>query len=221
MTAMAMFPLGSVLFPHMPLPLRIFENRYLVMLSEILEHEPAEFGVVLIERGQEVGGGEKRFSYGTVARVSQLDATDNFVVLVAEGRQRIQIAEWLDDNPYPRAEITELPDLEWNEELHDLKSEAERLVRRTLAIASEFNNQIWPPDVELAEDPVAAVWQLAGVTPISTLDQVDLLRSATMEHLLNKIIEHTAATEDSLRAWSEAGPNGELPNDELPSDERL
>lgn len=209
MTAMAMFPLGSVLFPHMPLPLRIFENRYLVMLSEILEHEPAEFGVVLIERGQEVGGGEKRFSFGTVARISQLDATDDFVVLVAEGRQRIQITEWLDDNPYPQATITELPDLEWSDDLEDLKVEAERLVRRTLAIASEFNNQIWPPNVELAEDPAAAVWQLAGVTPISSIDQVDLLRSTTMEHLLNKIIEHTGATEESLRAWSEAEPEGE------------
>lgn len=212
MTEMPMFPLGSVLFPHMPLPLRVFENRYLVMLSEILEHEPAEFGVVLIERGQEVGGGEKRFSYGTVARISQLDATDDFVVMVAEGRQRIQVTEWLDDNPYPKATITEMPDLEWSDDLEDLKVEAERIVRRTLAIASEFNNQIWPPDVELAEDPAASVWQLAGVTPISTLDQVDLLRSATMEHLLNKIIEHTSATEESLRAWSEATPEeGEQP----------
>jgi Lon protease-like protein len=58
-TDLPMFPLGSVLFPHMPLPLRVFEERYLVMLSRILADDPAEFGVVLIERGQEVGGGDR------------------------------------------------------------------------------------------------------------------------------------------------------------------
>lgn len=63
MADLPMCPLGSVLFPYLQLPLqlRVFEERYLVMLSRILVNEPAEFGVVLIERGQEVGGGEQRF----------------------------------------------------------------------------------------------------------------------------------------------------------------
>ena len=52
-----MFPLGSVLFPHMPLPLRLFEPRYLKMLGDLLEQPDPEFGVVLIERGHEVGVG--------------------------------------------------------------------------------------------------------------------------------------------------------------------
>jgi Lon protease-like protein len=61
MPTFPMFPLGTVLFPSMPLPLRVFEPRYLAMLSEILPDEPSEFAVVLIERGSEVGGGEHRF----------------------------------------------------------------------------------------------------------------------------------------------------------------
>ena len=55
---MPMFPLGSVLFPAMPLALRVFEERYLKMMGAILDQEPSEFGVVLIERGSEVGGRE-------------------------------------------------------------------------------------------------------------------------------------------------------------------
>ncbi|MEO9015239.1 MAG: LON peptidase substrate-binding domain-containing protein, partial [Terrimesophilobacter sp.] len=53
-----MFPLESVLFPAMPTALRIFEERYLVMLAHIGQQEVAEFGIVLIERGSEAGGGE-------------------------------------------------------------------------------------------------------------------------------------------------------------------
>ena len=58
MTLLPMFPLGSVLFPAMPLALRVFEERYLKLMGAILEDEPSEFGVVLIERGSEVGGGD-------------------------------------------------------------------------------------------------------------------------------------------------------------------
>ena len=57
---MPMFPLGSVLFPYMPLRLRVFEERYLIMLAELLKNEDSRFGVVLIERGREVGGGVGR-----------------------------------------------------------------------------------------------------------------------------------------------------------------
>ena len=48
MTVLPMFPLGSVLFPAMPLALRVFEERYLKMMGTILEEETPRFGVVLI-----------------------------------------------------------------------------------------------------------------------------------------------------------------------------
>jgi len=51
MTVMPMFPLGTVLFPAMPLSLRIFEERYLKLLGDLISEESPEFGVVLIERG--------------------------------------------------------------------------------------------------------------------------------------------------------------------------
>ena len=76
-----MFPLGSVLFPNMPLRLRVFEERYLIMLSEMLKHERGEFGVVLIERGHEVGGGEHRFDVGTTAEITELGSQEGIVGL--------------------------------------------------------------------------------------------------------------------------------------------
>ena len=107
-----MFPLGSVLFPYMPLRLRVFEERYLIMLADLLKTDQARFGVVLIERGHEVGGGEQRFLVGTMAEITQLGAQEGFVGLVARGGRRFAVEQWLDDAPHPRAEVTELPDLE-------------------------------------------------------------------------------------------------------------
>jgi Lon protease-like protein len=192
---MPMFPLGSVLFPYMPLPLRVFEPRYLVMLSRILTSEPAEFGVVLIERGQEVGGGEQRFSVGTVAQITQLDATEEFVVLVAEGERRIEVVEWLDEDPHPVARIRELAPLEWTPDLQPLREQAEAAVRRSIRLAGELEEQLWSPDVELSSDPTAAAWQLAAITPVGPLDQVALLASTSMHELLTAVISLSGGLE--------------------------
>lgn len=198
MTVMPMFPLGSVLFPYMPTALRIFEERYIVMLSTVLGDDPAEFGIVLIERGSEVGGGEQRFPIGTVAQITQVEASEGFIGLVAQGSRRIEIVEWLDDDPHPQADVRELPELDWDEALRPLREQAEQLVRRTIAQASEFVEQQWPADIVLDDDPVAAAWQLAGIAPLGPLDQVTLLRSSTAEELLRGIIDATEGAAEML-----------------------
>ncbi len=209
-----MFPLGSVLFPHMPIALRVFEQRYLAMLAVILQEEPSEFGIVLIERGQEVGGGEHRFSVGTIAEITELDGAEDFVALVAQGTTRFEITQWLEDDPYPRAMIRPLPELDWDEELRTLRQRAEEVVRRVLALASEFADQQWSATVELSDDEVAACWQLAAIAPLGQFDQVALLKCATLRELLDAVIENTLAAEQMMLAsWLEQAPN-DYPEDE-------
>ena len=200
MTTLPMFPLGSVLFPYMPLQLRVFEERYLVMLARVLDSEPAEFGIVLIERGQEVGGGERRFSIGTVARVTQLEAPEGYLELVVQGERRIEVTEWMPEDPHPLATVRAVPDLTWDDALQPRREQAEQIVRRTLSLASEFSDQEWSPDVALSHDPTAAAWQLAAIAPVGPLDQIALLRSDTMSALLDNIIELTEAAAESL-SW--------------------
>jgi Lon protease-like protein len=195
MPTMPMFPLGSVLFPKMPLPLRIFEPRYLAMLGSILAEEPSEFGVVLIERGQEVGGGDQRMGIGTIAQIVELDTSAEAVLVVAMGDRRFEVLDWLPDDPFPRAEVRPLPELEWSDDLTPLRDRAEGMVRRALARATEWGEGRWPADVELAGDPAAAAWQLAAVAPLGPLDQVALLRSTSVDQLLNRIIDLVTAVE--------------------------
>jgi len=86
-----MFPLGTVLFPGALLPLHVFEPRYRAMVRDCVAADH-EFGVVLIERGSEVGGGDIRAMVGTVARIVQLAETpDGRYALVAAGTRRIRI----------------------------------------------------------------------------------------------------------------------------------
>jgi uncharacterized protein len=202
-----MFPLASVLFPSMPLRLRVFEERYLIMLADLLKTDQARFGVVLIERGHEVGGGEQRFQVGTMAEITQLGAQQGFIGLVARGGRRFVVERWLEDAPHPRAEVTELPDLVWDPYLEGLRAETERLVRRTLAVASEFAENLWPADVELAEDPTAAAWQLAAIAPLGALDQLELLRATSFGQLLTRVAELTREAAVGYEApWPDEAP---------------
>lgn len=195
-----MFPLGSVLFPHMPLALRVFEERYLVMLARVLDTDEREFGVVLIERGHEVGGGDQRFAVGTMARVAQVTAGDDEIRLVAHGGRRVEILRWLDEDPHPRAVVRELPDLNWDDDLDGMRANVERAVRRVLARAAEFSEPQWDSDIGLSDDPIAATWQLAAIAPLGPLDQVALLRCESARELLTKLYEFTLAAEPLLTA---------------------
>ncbi|AXT86525.1 peptidase S16 [Aeromicrobium sp. A1-2] len=195
---MPMFPLGSVLFPAMPLSLRVFEPRYMAMLDALLSTECPEFGVVLIERGQEVGGGEQRFSHGTVARIIEVASDEGHVNVLVTGRDRIEIVEWLEDSPFPRAVVRVLPLLLWEEVCEPRREQTELLVRRTLQRASRLDEHLWPSTIDLDDNPVNHIWQLAGIAPIGPLDQVRLLGARSVRDLLDSIFVAVTDVAESL-----------------------
>ena len=203
MAVMPMFPLGTVLLPHMPLPLRIFEERYLKLLGDLMLSDTPEFGVVLIERGVEVGGGDGRFPIGTIASVTEIGTTEQFYGLQSIGTRRFKVNAWLPDDPYPIADIDFLPDLIWDDNLMPARVHLENKVRKLLAFASEFGDLQYGADIQFSADPMEACWQLAGVLPIGQLDQLDLLQSQSAEELLartNEIVNSASETLSSMIA---------------------
>lgn len=184
MPVIPMFPLSNVLMPAMPLSLRIFEERYLKLLGDLIGQENPEFGVVLSERGQEIGGGEKRLEFGTLASVTNIGTLEQFYGLEAFGTQRFQVNAWLPDDPYPMADVEFIPDLVWDESLNSARDQLEAKVRKLLAFASEFGDLQYASDTEFSDDPMQACWQLAGVLPVGPLDQLDLLQSLSASDLI-------------------------------------
>jgi len=200
MTVMPMFPLGSVLFPSMPLTLRIFEERYLKLLGDLMGSDQPEFGVVLVSRGSEVGGGDNRMSVGTIASVTEIGTTDEFLGLESFGSRRFTVTDWLPDDPYPIADIELIPDLIWDDSLMPARVHLESQVRKLLALASEFGDLLFGSDITLSDDPMSAVWQMAGILPIGELDRFDLLRSQSAEDLIAQTYEIVTTADETLRA---------------------
>ncbi len=175
-----MFPLGSVLFTSMVLPLHLFEPRYLQLASDVLAGD-REFGVVLIERGSEVGGGEVRCDVGTVAQVlEEHQFDDGRWALGSVGTRRIKVLEWLDDNPYPRALVVDLPeetDYEQPEVLRDTVANCESQLRRAIDKLVRLGEVPAGIELEISEDPALASHQISALGPFGPSDRQDLLTS--------------------------------------------
>ncbi len=168
------FPLGTVLFPTMVLPLHIFEPRYRTMIEQVTEGDGL-FGVVLIERGSEVGGDDQRTDFGTLAKVVEAEQfSDGRWAVVTVGIERYRVDRWLDDDPYPVAETSP-----WADETPpvDVTEDFDRLVakfRRCMALAAESGVDVGPlpntfDDVELGS------MQMSALAPVTSLDKQKLL----------------------------------------------
>ena len=193
-----MFPLSVVLFPHSPLPLRIFEPRYRAMADDCLSGE-REFGVVLISRGSEVGGGDRRVDVGTVARIAQASPLpDGGWVLLTVGTDRIKVNEWLPDDPYPMAMVEEL-ETPAPEPPADLVRTATSAVRRTRALLSELGQApALPHDFDVCDDPAEILWRLCAAAPCNQMDGQQLLETNDPTERLVLLSELCADLGDDL-----------------------
>lgn len=194
-----MFPLGMVLFPGAVLPLHVFEPRYRALVAHCLAHADHEFGVVLIERGHEVGGGDVRSNVGTVARIVEVgEMPDGRYALVTVGTRRLLVNEWLEDDPFPRALVEDWPD---EAVAHtDLEARYEAVtttLRRVLALTAELGRPAAPATLELTAEPTLGAFHAAALAPLGPLDQQRLLTApGPIERLrlLGKLLDECDAT---------------------------
>lgn len=205
-----MFPLGTVLLPGGLLPLHVFEERYQALVADCLRGEPC-FGVVLIERGSEVGGGDQRVDMGTVARIEATRPFDDGRwALLARGTERIAVVEWLDDAPYPVALVADRPDDGEAVEAEAL-ARAEAAVYRACTLASELGQGPGPdvPDdgTDAADDhdalehrAEAVLWRPCDRAPLTAFDRQRLLGAPGSGARAALLIELAQALGDDLGA---------------------
>ncbi len=168
-----MFPLGAVALPGSLVPLHIFEPRYR-QLARDLQQGDGRFGIVLIERGSEVGGGEVRTSVGTRMRVTDAaEFEDGRWAIMAVGEDRIRVTTWLPDDPYPMALVETLP--AGAPPSAESNAVAESAVRRALGLAVQLGYDVPPVDDVLVGEPTTRQWLLAGMTPCGPADRQRIL----------------------------------------------
>lgn len=186
MEPLPMFPLGGVLLPGGVLPLRVFEPRYRALVRHCLANEEPEFGVVLIERGNEVGGGDMRHSVGTAALIAHAEPDlRGHLYLITLGMRRIRVRSWLSEDPFPLADIEDWPEYPGEAgAVAAMVAELTPRVRRAAALSVELGDRTGGREQEIVDDPVIASYNLVELAPLGPADSYDLLcASGPLERL--------------------------------------
>jgi len=183
-----LFPLGTVLFPGLLLPLHIFEDRYRQLVRDLLDRpEPRRFGVIAIRQGRETGvdGIQALHEIGCIATLNQVNPLeDGRYDIVTIGTQRFRLASLDDAKPYLRGRVDLLAE-ETGDEAG--AAQAVRVVRDGFraylsALAERGVTQISAP--ELPGDPVTLSYLVAASMIIELGDRQALLAEPDALHRL-------------------------------------
>jgi Lon protease-like protein len=199
---LAMFPLGSVLLPSALLSLHVFEDRYRALARDCMAGD-RRLGVVLIERGHEVGGGDVRFDVGTRAAIADaVELDDGRWILILVGEDRVRVRRWLPDAPYPRAEVEPCVDPPAGPGLDGRRDDLERVLRRVLAQKAELGEGSGEAAAAISPDPAVATWQAVGTAPLGPLDAQRVLGTdgvaARLEMVVSLLEEEAAVLAQRL-----------------------
>lgn len=199
MNILPVFPLSHAYLPGDDVVLRVFEDRYVAMMGDVMAGSRT-FASVLISRGSEVGGEDERFDHGVVVRVDSIGPQPGSLVLSGTATECCSILEWSSDAVYPAAVVVPATEQSLSlRDLHDACSSLSLLAQRTrrileLVAAAEDGRsdadfvavaagRWWAEGVAEAH-AWRAFWVVARRVPCGALDRYQLLRPG---HLLQRI----------------------------------
>jgi Lon protease-like protein len=209
-----LFPLNVVLFPTVLLPLRIFEERYKLMLQQCLQGDQT-FGVVLIKSGREVGGPAAPHPIGTQARiVDVVPRPDGRFNLAMVGVRPFRILELLRQEPYLVGRVEFLQyEMGQPDAVASLAEPVRQAFRKHIHLLAALTQQ-QPPDSPLDMDPEDLSYAVAGGLQVGVLQKQDLLETPTVEERMRKELKMLEEENKALqifvalqgRRGSEEGP---------------
>jgi len=169
-----LFPLSTVLYPGLPIPLHVFEERYREMFGRVLEGG-RRFGVVAIVHGHEVGGSAVYHPVGCVAEVREVRRhPDGRLDVVARGERRFRIEGVTQAAPYIVASVATLGEAT-GESATERILPAARLFNRYVATLLEIAGEDEIEQVDLPDDPVTASYLVAAGLQVDLADKQHLL----------------------------------------------
>ncbi len=181
-----LFPLNTVLFPKMVLPLHIFEERYKKMIRLCLE-ENLPFGVCLIESGEEVGAPAIPCPVGTTAEiVAHQVLEEGRMNISVVGKERFHILEIVREQPYIMARVESLAVIKGRKSVRitSLANEIRDLFKRYMALLLLLTRG-WTHDLGDPRQPLDLAYYVAArLTTLTPKERQTLLEQESLEDLL-------------------------------------
>lgn len=198
--SLPMFPLNTVLFPGVTLPLHVFEDRYRALVQHLLSiPDPAErvFGTVAIREGYEVGdhGAQSLYRVGVRMQLNEVESNeDGTFEILATGRDRIVLGGLETTGEFATGAVTDSPD-EPDKGTSTLHDRARATFTAYRAALSEMQGTTF--SASLPRDPGFLSWTLAALAPLPMAERQSLLE-AESPHARLKLV--TQFLREELRA---------------------
>jgi hypothetical protein len=208
-----LLPLGSVLFPHMPMSLHIFEPRYRTMMREC-RSASTTFGVVAIREGYEVGATATPFEVGTLAQLDEIEELpDGRYNLGVIGASRFRIESISHQRPYLVASVHYLQDLPASADDTDRLAVAVTAAFRGYATQLRGIGQGDPHEFGMPSDPELLSYLVAAALQVEVAQRQRLLEiDGTAERLsaVLRLLRREAALLDRMlvRSKDQAATSG-------------
>jgi hypothetical protein len=192
-----LFPLGTVLFPGLVLPLHVFEERYRLMVRTLLERPETDrrFGVIAIRQGREVGSDGVRALYpvGCTAALRRVDPLpDGRFEIVATGAERFRLLDVDTSLPYAQGEVVLLDERRGDTDVVVAGAVARMFARYRAALTGggpaalddvdEADGGVEPPALpdDLPEDPRSLSYLVGAAMVLDLPDQQRLLEEPSV-----------------------------------------
>jgi hypothetical protein len=204
----AVFPLEATFLPDDTLQLVLFEERYRALARHLQMSSPQQLVTVLIERGREVGGQDRRLTRGVLVDISHLEELpDGRWVASGLCTKIVDITSWLSDDPFPRADvevaISEMDVVRPFDIASTLSLVAQqvRSLRHLLGEDDSIANPAlttvaagrWWDDRVTVSELWKAYWLVARQIPLGALDRYQLLHTTSLPDgifRLRRCLEH-------------------------------
>ena len=187
-----MFPLNTVLFPGVRVPLKVFEDRYRALVHHLLrEPDPIrrQFGSVGIREGYEVGehGAQSLYRVGCRVKLSEVEShPDGTFDVMAVGLDRIQLERLDTTGVFPVGQVVDRPETGGTVPQELLERARETFTAYRAALAEIRTD---PYTGDLPKDPSYLSWTLAACAPLPLHDRQALLEAEDAEDRLRMVTD--------------------------------
>jgi len=213
---------NTTLFPETMVPLAAGRPASVAAVESALSSEEKLLACVSVhpdKTSDEDAKSSDLFEIGTLVMIKRMERVEDTLHLIVQGTDRIRVLDWVQQEPYLRARVQILPDLEVNnkEEVEAAKRNVQSLIQQALAYLPQV-----PPEVRMvvlaADDPVKLAYFLGSILSLGVEKEQQMLEANTVDELMHLAHDFLAREVEIIRLRSKIASEAQTEMDKAQRD---
>jgi ATP-dependent Lon protease len=197
---------NTTLFPETMVPLAVGRPGSIAAVEAALSGEEKLLACISVRPDKTADGDPKTddlYEIGALVMIKRMERVEDTLHLIVQGADRIRVLEWVQREPFLRARVEILPDLEVKN--HDEVEAAKRNVQQLIQQALAYLPQV-PPEVRMvvlsADDPVRLAYFLGSILTLGVDKEQHMLEANTVDELMHLAHDFLAHEVEIIRLRS-------------------